>query len=391
MDRQEIAALAEEAGFPRISLYFPTHEKGREIQQDPIRLKNAVAEAAAELERAGWRGSDIDRVLDEARARTEYSDFWLHQGRALAAFIDGDGATRFVKLPEETGETVIVAERYHLRPLIRMFGARRRGYLLAVTREMAALHEVTQYDITRFQVEGMPESIDQVREEINFQDDVGFHSNMRGSVASHQGGAEGAPQFHGLGPSSEDYEEVELVEYLGRVARAADDHLDRYGAGAPLALVAEPRTYGHLRPLMKYHWMLDEGLQLNPAALDEKELHRRAWEALARDLDEDRDAALERLQAQLGSDGGAQRDIAALARAAVEGRLHSIFLEPGAHRWGHYDSDRHDVAFAEAPGNGEEDLIDFIAVRTLQQGGAVYAFEPPEADRLGPVAGVLRF
>lgn len=101
--------------------------------------------------------------------------------------------------------------------------------------------------------------------------------------------------------------------------------------------------------------------------------------------------ALDRLQAQLADDGTVQRDIAALAKAAVEGWLHSVFLEPGAHRWGHYDSDNHDVAFAEAPGSGEEDLIDFIAVRTLQQGGTVYAFEPPEADRLGPVAGVLRF
>lgn len=391
MDRQEIAALAEEAGFPRISLYFPTHEKGREIQQDPIRLKNAVAQAAAELERAGWRGSDIDRVLAEARARTEYSDFWLHQGRALAALIDGEGATRFIQLPEETDEIVVVADRYHLRPLIRMFGARQHGYLLAVTREMAALHQVTRYDMVRVKVEGMPESIDQVREEFDFQDDVGFHSNMRGSVASRQGGAEGAPQFHGLGPSPEDFEEVELVEYLGRVARAADDHLGRYAPGAPLALAAEPRTWGHLRPLVKYRWTLDEGLKFNPVGVEEKELHRRAWEVLARELDEDRDAALERLQAQLGGDGVVQRDIAALTKAAVEGRLGAVFLEPGAHRWGHYDSGRHDVALAEAPGGGEEDLIDFIAVRTLQQGGAVYAFEPAEADRLGPVAGLLRF
>jgi hypothetical protein len=391
MDRQEIAALAEEASFPRISLYFPTHEKGREIQQDPIRLKNAIAKAAAELERVGWRGSDIDRVLAETRARTEYSDFWLHQGRALAVFIDGEGATRFVQLPEETGEVVVVAERYHLRPLIRMFGARQRGYLLAVTRGTASLHQVTRYDMAHVSVEGMPESLDEVRDEVDFEDAMDFHPNARGSVARSQGGAEGRPQYHGLGPSPEDYDEVLLVEYLGRVARAADDHLERRAAGAPLALAAEPRTFGHLRPLVKCRWALEEGLQLNPAGIDDKELHRRAWELLARELDEDRDAALERLQAQLGSNGGMQRDIATLAKAAVEGRLHSVFLEPGAHRWGHYDSDRHDVAFAEGPGAGEEDLIDFIAVRTLQQGGAVYAFEAPEADRLGPVAGVLRF
>lgn len=392
MDRQELAALADKAGFPKISLYFPTHERGREIQQDPIRLKNAVAQAAAELERAGWRGSDIDRVMAEARARTEYSDFWLHQGQALAVLIDGDGATQFIRLPEETDEIVVVADRYHLRPLIRMFGSRGRGYLLAVTREMVALNEVTRRGMTRIEVEGMPENIEAVRSLTDFQDDVGFHVNSRGSVSTSQGGAEGAPQFHGLGPSPEDHDEVELVEFLRRVARAVDDHLDGHGSGAPLVLAAEPRTFGHLRPLMKkYRWMLDKGLQLNPAAFGEEELRERAWEMLSHELDEDREAAMERLQAQIGSDGGIQRDIAALAKAAVEGRLHSVFLEPRAHRWGHYDSDRHDVDFAEEPGPGKEDLIDFIAVRTLRQGGAVYPLEPTEADRLGPVAGVLRF
>lgn len=391
MDRQEIAALAEQAGFPKISLYFPTHEKGREIQQDPVRLKNAIARAAADLEQAGWRGSDIDRLLEEARARTEYSDFWLHQGRALAVLIDGDGTTRFIKLPEETGETVVVAERYHLRPLIRMFGSRDRGYLLAVTREKVALHEVNRYGLEIVEVEDMPESIEEVRELTNFQDDMHFHTNQRGSVTSTQGGAEGRPQFHGLGPSPEDYDEVLLVEFLGRIGRAVDDHLERHGSGAPLVLAAEPRTYGHLRPLVKYRSALQEGLQVNPAGIDQKELQKRAWELLSKELDEDREAALERLQAQIGTNGTEQRDIAALAKAAVEGRLHSVFLEPGAHRWGHYDSDRHDVDFAEEPGPGSEDLIDFIAVRTLQQGGAVYPLEPTEADRLGPVAGVLRF
>lgn len=392
MDRQELAALAEQAGFPKISLYFPTHVKGREIQQDPIRLKNAVAQAAEELERAGWRGSDIDRLMAEARARTEYSDFWLHQGKALAVLMDGEGSTQFIKLPEETEELVVVGDRYYLRPLIRMFGSRDRGYLLAVTREMVALHEVTRRGMTRIKVEGMPENLDEIRELTEFQDAVHYHVNSRGSLTrNRQGGAEGMPQFHSLGPSPEGYEEVELNEYLRRIANAVDDHLATYGSSAPLALAAEPRTFGRLRQFVQHRWTLDEGLQLNPASLDETELQKRAWEVLSHDLDEDREAALDRLQAQIGSDGTVQRDIAGLARAAIEGRLHAIFMEPRAHRWGHYDSERHTVDFAEEPGPGKEDLIDFIAVRTLQQGGAVYPLEPTEADRLGPVAGVLRF
>jgi hypothetical protein len=48
---------------PAISLFLPTHTAGREIRQDPIRLKNLTAEATARLRSAQWRRSEAHDLL----------------------------------------------------------------------------------------------------------------------------------------------------------------------------------------------------------------------------------------------------------------------------------------------------------------------------------------
>ncbi len=51
---EDLRSLTERQQWPCISLYLPTHRAGRkETQEDPIRLKNAVAEAKEQLTQAG--------------------------------------------------------------------------------------------------------------------------------------------------------------------------------------------------------------------------------------------------------------------------------------------------------------------------------------------------
>ena len=203
MELDAIRALADSVGFPKISLYFPTHVKGPDVQQDPIRLKNALGMAADKLREAG-QSRIVDDLLAEARKRTEPQDFWLHQGRGLAVFIDPEG-TRWHKLPGPVDELVVVAERFHLRPLVRMFGFRSHGYLLAVTRDTVRFYEVRQRDIAEIAVPDMPSSLEEVRGDRDVQVNLGYHVNAQGSgMKGRSGGAGGVPQYHAGGRSAED-------------------------------------------------------------------------------------------------------------------------------------------------------------------------------------------
>ena len=384
MERDAIRALANTTGFPKISLYFPTHEKGPGVQQDPIRLKNAVAKAADELRAAG-HGRLVEELLAEARSRAEPQEFWLYQGQGLAVFIDQDG-TRWEKLPEPVEELVVVADRFHLRPLIRMFGSQTHGYLLAVTRNSATFYDVRRHGIAAVTVPDMPESLLAFRSGGEEEDAPPGADEL---AAEGRAGQNGPSQYDTYGRDAESAEDIGFGQFLHRIARAVEHHLSRNPA--PLTIAAEPRTFGHLRPLFHANGVLEQGLQVNPESQSEQALHAAAWRILAPHVDRGRQDALERLRAQLGSgDWKLGTDVAALAKAAVEGRLEAVFYAPGAHRWGRYDEERHDVAFADAPGAGDEDLIDFIAVRAMQMGGAAYPLRDGEAD-LAPVAGLMRF
>src|SRR5690606_35957840 len=87
MRRADLIALAQSTGFPRLSIYLPTHLTYPEIEQDPIRLSTLLKEADQQLEAAGLRRPDIDDLLAEARGRVPASMFWRFQDHGLAVLI----------------------------------------------------------------------------------------------------------------------------------------------------------------------------------------------------------------------------------------------------------------------------------------------------------------
>lgn len=51
--RSDLNALTDAAPTLGASIFLPTHVRGSEVRQDPIRLKNLAAEAHAKLVSAG--------------------------------------------------------------------------------------------------------------------------------------------------------------------------------------------------------------------------------------------------------------------------------------------------------------------------------------------------
>jgi hypothetical protein len=377
--------LAGPSGFPRVSIYIPTTIRGPAIQQDPIRLSNAVKEASRQLDAAGFKGRDIEALLAEVRGRTVEAPFWKYQDRGLAAFVD-ESETRWVKLPEAPPELTVVAERYHVRPLIRTLRDDNWFHLLAVTRDEASLYDVSKREINKVEVDGMPAGINEVRQRTDFEADLGFHPRDRGKQV---GGAD-RPKFHALGESPDDYEDVLLEQYVKRVAKAVDRHLA--GASAPLVLAAKPREVGRLRHELGYSNFAEKDIQKDPQALGEGGLHRAAWEIAEPLLDQRRDIALNSLRARLASGGvpGSQ-DLQELLRAADEGRVEAVFLDPDRTVWGRWDEERQRMARGEEADPGNEDLLNLLAVKTLGQGGEVFSLPEDLRQRAGPASGIFRY
>ncbi len=383
MHNDDLAELARSSGFPRISIYIPTHRVYPETEQDPIRLSNALKEAGKQLAETGFRR--IDELLSSARQRINESMFWRHQDHGLALFIE-DGKTRWLKLPAEVTELTVIADRYHVRPLIDIFADRGRFHLLAATRDSVRFFDGAERDLEEVEVENLPSSLDEVKERTNFDDYAGYHTRDRGE----QVGGTAMPKYHALGESPEDYDDIELEHFARDIAKAVDSHLAQ--RVTPLVLAARPRLLGRLRQKLGYRHVAEADIQRDPASMKDDELHSEAWAIAGTLLRRDRDETRERLRARLeGAEIPGSQDLQELMRAADEGRVGTLLLSRDATIWGRYDEENRKVNVVEEAGPDNADLLNLLAVKTMIQGGNVISLPDDLADRTGPLAGLFRY
>ena len=91
--RSDLSALMDAAPRLGVSIFLPTHVRGAETRQAPIRLKNLAAEARDRLLMAGLQRAEADKLLAPALALVEDYEFWQHGNQGLALFL-GDGEAR---------------------------------------------------------------------------------------------------------------------------------------------------------------------------------------------------------------------------------------------------------------------------------------------------------
>jgi hypothetical protein len=379
MPRSDLADLAGSTGFPRISIYIPTHKTFPDAEQDPIRLSNALKAAEQQLEESDVR--DAGELLAAARHKLADHDFWRYQNRGLAILIE-DGETRCLKLPKAVPELTVIADRYHLRPLIDIFSDAGRFHVLAATRNSVRFFDAAEREFNEVSVEDLPSSLEAIKDRTDFEDQAGYHASSRGSAAS--------PKYHALGESPEDYEAVELGQFAQHVAKAVDRHL--VSDAAPLVLVAQPRLLGRLRQELRYGNIAEEDLQREPTSMDDKALHAETWAIAGQILREPRDALRARGNAWLeGADIAGDDDLEALMRSADEGRIETLLLARDSNIWGTYDEERREVTRVEDNAPDNEELLNLLAVKTLQHGGDVISLSKDLSERAGPAVGLYRY
>ena len=380
-----LQTLAGSDGFPRISVYFPTHLTFPACEQDPIRLGNARREIEKQLKQAGWGAGEIETLLAEVRAREQDLDYWKYQDEGLAIFIE-PGTTHWMKLPADVPELTIVAERYHLRPLVPILRDEGTFYVLTVTEDDAHLYKSANGSLAELNVEELPDGTGKIRGMTDLDANVGYHGRDRGTK---RGGTD-APKYAALGESPEDYQEVILEHYTRDIANAVDAYLAN--ATGPLVIAAVPRTAGRLKDHLQYAQTLDDILSSDPTSLDMSALHEKSRELSQPVLDNDREEIRNRLRAVQGSgDPAYSHNLQDILHATEEGRVDTIFLDPDAVVWGIYDTALQVVRIEPEAGPENEDLLNLAALRTFAQGGDVRSLPADLKSSVGQIAALFRY
>jgi hypothetical protein len=380
--KNELTALAAAENPPAVSLYLPTHEKGREIRQDPIRLKNALTSVATRLGQSLQR-REIDALLAPAWELIEDPLFWRHQRSSVAIFL-APGLFQVHKLPITVEEMQVIGPRPHIKPLLQLLAADGAYYCVAASAGDTRLYEGTRFGLSE-KDGGLPRSADEVAAETEYQQLQHASPPARPRTAVHLG-----MPAHAFGDTPEEQRKTQLVNHLRRLGGALAEALgDRR---VPVVLVAAPEVRGHLRALATDIDFVDEDVPLDPQSLTEDELHAKTYAIVQPLFTRARTEALEHFRARAGAGSSlASDDLTTIVGAARFGRVDTLFVAENAVVWGFFDEDADRIEFTAPDLLHSQDLTDLAALQTLLAGGTVHLLGEAEMPAGGPLLALLRY
>jgi hypothetical protein len=377
-----IMALINTTDADCISLYMPTHPIGTETQQDPIRLRNLLDQAEEKLRAAGYAKMGVEERLASARQLLDDRLFWQNQAEGLALFLSSDGTQQF-RLPIGVEELVVVADHFHIKPLLPLMTGDRRFYVLALSQQHLRLYEATRTTMTEVDLADIPTSVNEALPYDDLERQLQYHT---GSGSQGDGGR--AAIFHGHNVGGSDDKKDALRRFFQQVDAGLMDLLgtDR----APLVIAGVDYVAALYKMVSSYPQHLEQDVTGNPDALSDDDLHDQAWEIVAPTLEAAQTRALSKYGALLAQDqASAKLDL--VLQAACTGRVNTAFVNLDRQIWGVMDETSYSLRVDDEPTAENEDLIDLAARQTLAHGGEVYALSSEEMPDNAAVAAFFRY
>jgi hypothetical protein len=361
---------------------MPTHRLGREQQQDPIRLKNLLAEAEAKLLANGLRRPEAQKLMRPAEELLWNRDFWQHQADGLAIFLT-HAFYKIYRLPFEFEETISTGTSFYIKPLLPCLGRGVNYYVLAVSLNNIRLFEGNAETMNEIKL-NFPTSM----EATLWTDDPEKYLNMHSGSISLGPGKGGAGVFHGHDPADEDKKNI--LRFFQSVTQGLDDLLE--GKNIPMVLAGVDYLLPIYREASSYHNLLEDAILGNPDRENMKDLHEKAWKIVRPIFEQSQKKAFEKFQQLHGQKSDlAVSDIKTAVKAAAFGQVETIFVPIGRQKWGWYDAENNKVILKQEPGPEHEDLFDLAATDTLLNSGQVFAVPPEQMPGGGEVAAILRY
>lgn len=382
--KTDLRELVERDGKWHVSIYMPTQRVGSDQQQNPIRLKNLLAEAEKKLLEFGVRRTDAEELLRPAEELLKDREFWQHQGNGLAVFLS-EGYSRVFRLSEGFDEMVVVSNSFHVKPVLPALNGDGDFYILALSMNQVRLFRASRENVSEVELTDMPKSMGEALQ-IEEQKNLGFHTDTANTVAGT--GGERPAIFFGQGVEANKKDEI--LQYFHKV----DEGLSRYLEDESIPLVVAAVDY--LQPLYReastYRTLLEEGIEGSPDRKDARELQAEAWRRVEPIFTRNRQEALDRFAELHGQQKGlASSDLEPVVRAAVGGRVETLIVPLGVQRWGRYDPESDSVRLDPEPTPWNDDLLNYAAVQTLLNSGNVYAVPQDQLPDQAEIAAIYRY
>ena len=364
-DAKELLALRAVRSEFCISIYLQTTPLSQKTDVSRIELQNAVRDVHRRLDKAGMDHSRRDAALGRIRALIDDYEFWRVQANSLAILATADQMHTF-RLASHLSPTVRVADRFHLKPLLRAITFPHAAFVLALSQKEVRLVEVfSDLPPATVAVDGLPAP---VAEEVD---------RSSREVRADSGSIYGAEHHNKM-----------LEQYAKRVEPALRRVLgDR---DTPLILAATGRIASLYRSANSYSGLLPEGIEDSPDRMSEADLAAAARPILDRAYRAELEQLKELFEAR-ENQGRAATDLQDAARGATFGAIETLLVDMDAAVDGTIDPESGMIHFAQAPEPAAYDVIDEIAGRALATGARVLAVRRADLPDDADLAALLRY
>jgi hypothetical protein len=371
-----IKPLLQAGSGPCVSIFMPTHRQHPGTAQDPIRFKNALKEAARLLSDR-YSEKEIRSLLDPVAAMPSV-EFWRHQGDGLAVFRSPDRLEHY-QVPLAMPELVVVAESFHVRPVLRCLQSNLRYFVIALSQKSARVFEGTSASFAEVEIPEMPSGVSESAAD----------KGRTGLLSAHPADSGGSTRkIHGAG-GSEDSNRDDLVRYFRAIDRAIASALRE--EPAPLILAGVGYYFPVYRGISRLKNLTDGTVEGSPEAMTSEEMHAGSWPIAQAILRGNEDRALEEYGGAV--EKGRSLDVLEdIAREAFRGRIQRLFLAQGVRVWGTLDHVTGQVQRTDMQqGSYDDDVLDDIAEAVLVHGGDVITLSPERMPAGREAVAQLRY
>ena len=383
LNPESFQKLLEKQEGPCLSLYQSTHRSHPENAQDPIRYKNLVKELEASLH-STYATKEYASLLKPFYDLADNSDFWQHTLDGIAVLANKN-EFKIYHLQRPTPDFAVVADSWHLKPLLRQTRTEDRYQVLCLTRSEIRLYE------------GNRDGLDHMVFSSDFPDTVDKALGTELTEPFQQVGA------YGLGPASRpgmamhhghgakaDAVEVDTERFFRVVDKAVHEQVSKRSQ-LPLVLVSLAEYQGLFRKLSNNPYLLGAGISMDPTALTVDQLCKKSWDIMEPVVAKRVQEAVARFQQEHGT-GLANADLNRTLAAILDGRVDTLLVDAEKRIAGCIDRENRQVELMDdfsAP--DVEDVLDDLAEMTLRRGGKVMVIPGKDMPTDTGIASIYRY
>jgi len=373
MEPQLIQTLLEDPSEVCVSIYMPMFRWGREVQQNEIRYKNLMKDAASllssdEVCESECREAILKKLEDFGN--DDMHDAWRHLSAGMALFVTPD-SMEVHQMGCTVTEQVHVGERFYLRPLLPSLHGDGRFILIAVSQNHVRLFDGNADGLEERVPADLPENL---KDALNIDDYITSiqHFSYTGPAGT------GDTMYHGQGAGDDDHK-ANILQFFHRIDEPLHQFLE--GRNDPLVFAGVEYLYPIFKEAISYKHLLPESVHGNFDDASPEQLHEKALEVVQPHFQQECDKAISNYQDAYGQNR-ATHDLETILRASEMGAIETLLIREDTAIWGHVDSDGN-VQKDGGPSEVSHDLLDDAAVETLKNGGDVFVVREsdfPEKD-----------